>query len=63
VSAQHRRYLDRRPPLLIDMHRRTEPRTWRTLSSAEKQDRLDRLRRHQRQQVLRDAQTLLLHLG
>jgi hypothetical protein len=45
------------------MHRRTEPRIWRTLSQAEKQDRLDRLRRHQRQQVLRDAQTLLLHLG
>jgi len=50
--------------LLGDMHQHTgSPRTWRTLTAAEKQTRLERLRRHQQQQLVRDARTLLVHLG
>ena len=40
------------------MTRREPRRAWRTLTADEKQQRLDRLRRAQHRQLLRDAQVL-----
>lgn len=46
----------------MDSHRETR-RTWRSLTPAEKQLRLGALRRHQQQQLARDARALLLTRG
>ena len=43
-------------------HRNPRP-VWRTLTPAEKQLRLERLRRAQHQQLVRDARVLTLHEG
>lgn len=43
----------------MDSHREAR-RAWRTLSPAEKQLRLERMRRTQEQQLTRDARALLL---
>jgi hypothetical protein len=47
-------------PLLGDMHTTDGRRAWRSLTLAEKQRRLARLRQAQHQQVARDARVLLL---
>jgi len=47
-------------PLLGDMHTTDGRRAWRSLTVAEKQHRLARLRQAQHQQVARDARVLLL---
>lgn len=46
----------------MDSHREAR-RTWRSLTPAEKQLRLQRLRRSQEQQLTRDARALLLTRG
>jgi hypothetical protein len=46
----------------MDNHRELR-RTWRSLSPAEKQLRLEQMRRSQQQQLNRDARALLLTRG
>ena len=46
----------------MDSHRYAR-RPWRTLTPAEKELRLQRLRRQQQQQLARDARALLLTRG
>lgn len=46
----------------MDSHREAR-RTWRSLTPAEKQLRLDRMRRTQEQQLTRDARALLVARG
>ena len=57
-------YLTGRRALFMDMNsHRDARRAWRTLTAAEKQLRLERLRRHQQQQLARDARALRLTRG